>query len=89
MLETLSNYYRYGDTKNPKVVYSGPADVMGSDGSKSEEDIATESQYCHVIPGLEDGVDKARVIKVSPDQSQVRFFLGRATAEMPGGGSSN
>ncbi|GMH77398.1 hypothetical protein TrST_g9186 [Triparma strigata] len=75
-LQQLSDYYNNNGDKKKKGVVNYSPDVVGIDKTKTEEDIATESQYCHDIPGLGDKVDKARVIKVSPDQTQLYISDG-------------
>ena len=56
--------------------YSAPPEIseayMSRDRTKTKEDIATESQYCHDVPGLKDP-NRCRALKVSPDESRVSF----------------
>ncbi|GMH77433.1 hypothetical protein TrST_g9197 [Triparma strigata] len=54
--------------------YSAPPEIseayMSRDRTKTKEDIATESQYCHDVPGLKDP-NRCRAILISPDQSTI------------------
>jgi hypothetical protein len=56
--------------------YIAPPEIdeeqMSRDRTKTKEDIATASQYCHDVPGLMDP-NKCRALKVSPDESRVSF----------------
>ncbi|GMH71405.1 hypothetical protein TrLO_g3881 [Triparma laevis f. longispina] len=62
------------EARSSQVTYYPPTGLddeqMSRDRTKTKEDIATESQYCHDIPGLQDP-NKCRALLISPDESEI------------------